>query len=108
MSDAFGTWDTDLLPEDRPRRTADPSSTPLSWEALVALACGLVVAFVLAVDAAVLGKTKHVICDRWAARGQADCGGGDGFREWAPKVTRQGLILVAAELVLLPLLAYGI
>ncbi len=84
---------------------ADP---PVSRDALTAVAFAGLLLVALVVDAMILGKGKHVICDRWLAKGQADCAGGDGFRQWAPLVVREGLILLAIELVLLPAMAYVI
>jgi hypothetical protein len=90
-----------------PARTVRSTEPPLSWEGLVALACAGLTLLVLLVDAYVLSKTKHVICDKWLARGQADCGGGDGFREWFPALLKQGGLLLIVEVIVVPAAVYG-
>jgi len=78
----------------------------LSRDAIIAVSFAVLLGLSLAYDAHVLGKGKHAICAKWLTKGQADCAGSDGFREWGPLVVRQGLILFAVELVLLPVVAY--
>jgi len=96
-----------LSPPPAPPTVFQPGAEPpLSRDALTAAALAVLVVLAIGYDAHVLGKGKHAICDKWLAKGQADCAGSDGFREWAPYVVRHGLILVVIELVLLPLAAY--
>jgi hypothetical protein len=90
-----------------PERPVRATAPRLSWEGLVALGCVVLTALVLAIDAHYLGQTKHVICDRWLARGQADCAGGDGFRQWFPAVAKQGVLLLVVEIIVVPLAVYG-
>jgi hypothetical protein len=94
-------------PLAHPARPVRATAPRLSWEGLVALGCVVLTALLLAIDAHYVGQTKHVICDKWLARGQADCASGDGFREWFPAVVKQGVLLLVAEIIVVPLAVYG-
>ncbi|MDQ1703230.1 MAG: hypothetical protein QOF57_2482 [Frankiaceae bacterium] len=94
------------MPDDDGAASGERLDPPMSRDAVTAVVFAALLAITLAFDALYLGKGKHAICDRWLAKGQADCAGSDGFRQWAPFVVRHGLILFAIELVLLPLVAY--
>ena len=75
---------------------------PISIEAILAAVFAALVLLAILFDAAWLGAHKHVVCAKWLAKGQADCAGSDGFREWGPMAIGQGLGLLLLELVLIP------
>ena len=91
---------------EAPRGTRwEPS---LSLEAMLAIGFAVFVLLVIGYDLAAISAAKHVICAKFLAKGQADCGGGDGFREWAPMIVSKGVPLLAIELLVVPVLAYGV
>ena len=92
-------------PAATPARRWEPT---LSLEAMLAIGFAFFVLAVIGYDVAKISAAKHVICAKFLAKGQADCGGGDGFREWAPMIVSRGLPLLAIELVLVPAVAYAV
>jgi hypothetical protein len=91
--------------ETPPPAPASPEP-PVSVEAIMAVVFAALVGLAILFDAAWVGASKHAICDKWLAKGQADCAGSDGFREWGPAVVRQGLTLLVLEVVLIPAAVY--
>ena len=124
MSEPSGPWYSDAYghapaagpPEaERPERPEQPEASPtnrwepsLSLEAMLAIGFAALVVLVIGYDVGVISAAKQVICAKYLAKGQAACGGGDGFREWAPMFVSRGFPLLAIQLVVVPALAYGV
>ena len=96
-----------LVSNDGMAATLGEGDPPLSGEALLAVVLAALIVLAIGLDAWLLSKGKHAICSRWLAKGKADCAGGDGFRQWFPYVAKNGLILIVAELAIIPLAVYG-